>query len=117
MNRLPEDCRRELQQLLNQTVNESIEVQLFDDGYQAMETNEKDNLVQSLLSAGQSVAGQCRLTVAGYATDASAMTDLNIPTIVFGPGNPVQAHAPNEFIEIDQLESALLILNKFLTDY
>jgi acetylornithine deacetylase len=39
-----------------------------------------------------------------YSTEAEAYQNLQIPTIICGPGDIHQAHTPNEFICIDQLE-------------
>ena len=50
----------------------------------------------------------------GYATDASAFSQLSIPTPIIGPGCPMQAHTQDEFIEIKQLEKGLATYKLFL---
>jgi acetylornithine deacetylase len=41
-----------------------------------------------------------------FGTDAAALSDAGVPTIVFGPGSIAQAHTADEFIEISELEFA-----------
>ena len=40
-----------------------------------------------------------------YGTEAGLFEGADIPAVVCGPGDIAQAHKPNEFIEIDQLEA------------
>jgi acetylornithine deacetylase len=46
---------------------------------------------------------------AGYGTDASTYSMVGIPAIVLGPGSIVQAHTKDEWLEITELEKAVLI--------
>lgn len=41
-----------------------------------------------------------------YGTDAPAFTQINAPTVVFGPGSIEQAHTIDEWIAIEQLATA-----------
>ena len=41
-----------------------------------------------------------------YWTEAAMMSAAGINTVVYGPGNIEQAHKPNEYVEISQLETA-----------
>lgn len=47
-----------------------------------------------------------------FATDAGHFSDADVSTIVMGPGNIEQAHKPDEFIEISQLEACLEFFDK-----
>ena len=49
-----------------------------------------------------------------YGTDASEFSDAGIPAVVFGPGDIAQAHAADEWVEIDQLERAVTIYRELL---
>jgi acetylornithine deacetylase/succinyl-diaminopimelate desuccinylase-like protein len=42
-----------------------------------------------------------------YYTEAVSYTKAGIPTVICGPGDIDQAHTPNEFIGIDQLEKGV----------
>jgi succinyl-diaminopimelate desuccinylase len=45
-----------------------------------------------------------------YGSDSTKMVMGGIPTIVFGPGNIVQAHSLNEYVEIAQVTKAAKML-------
>lgn len=45
-----------------------------------------------------------------YGSDSTKMVMAGIPTIVFGPGNIVQAHSLNEYVEIAQVTKAAKML-------
>ncbi len=47
-----------------------------------------------------------------YATEAGLFQRIGIPTIVCGPGDIIQAHKPNEFVAIAQLERCEEFLRK-----
>lgn len=54
------------------------------------------------------------LTNAAFATHAPFYKTLGIPTLVFGPGSIRQAHTKNEYVPLDQLEKAYLIIRNLL---
>ena len=47
-----------------------------------------------------------------FVTEASLFADAEVPAIVCGPGDIAQAHQPDEFIEITQLDSCLGFLER-----
>lgn len=52
------------------------------------------------------VFGETEIVDLPYWTEASMLSQAGINTVVFGPGNLEQAHKPNEYVEIAQLEAA-----------
>ena len=52
-----------------------------------------------------------------YGSDASKLSRAGIPSIVFGPGSIDQAHAADEFIETDQVLTALDFYRRFVLNY
>ncbi len=38
-----------------------------------------------------------------YGTEAGLFQQIGIPTVICGPGDIAQAHAPDEFVALDQL--------------
>lgn len=52
-----------------------------------------------------------------YGTDASVISSLGVPSVVFGPGSIDQAHTADEWLEISQLEQASEILYRFLKNW
>ncbi len=50
-----------------------------------------------------------------FATEAPFLQSLNMETVVMGPGSIDQAHQPNEYIELAQIEPAVNILKQLMT--
>ena len=46
---------------------------------------------------------------AAYGTDASTYSEAGIPSIVLGPGSIDQAHTKDEWLEVVELEKAVII--------
>lgn len=54
-------------------------------------------------------------TLASYYTDAGAIVPtLDIPVVIYGPGDISQAHQPDEYLTLDSLYEALDVLARFL---
>jgi acetylornithine deacetylase len=64
-----------------------------------------ESLVLKLIQSNRTVA-------VAYATEAGRFQGSGIPTIVCGPGNIDQAHQPDEFIEVAQLNECLGCLGR-----
>jgi acetylornithine deacetylase/succinyl-diaminopimelate desuccinylase family protein len=122
--RSPKQCRDELEAVLTAKLcvgqsptlhksDEPIKVEIIN-AYNPMETQADHPIVKSLLSAAEKTIGESEAIVVGYATDASAFSQLKIPTPIIGPGCPLQAHTQDEFIEIKQLEKGLATYKLFL---
>ncbi len=45
--------------------------------------------------------------VVSFGTEAGLFQEVGIPTVVFGPGSITQAHQPDEFIEISQIQECM----------
>lgn len=52
-----------------------------------------------------------------FATEAPFMQELGMQTVVLGPGSINQAHQPDEFISIDQIEPAVKIVQKLIQKF
>jgi acetylornithine deacetylase len=50
-----------------------------------------------------------------YATDAPAIAETGVPTVVFGPGSIDQAHTADEFIALEELRLGADIFFKIAT--
>ncbi|AOB30584.1 acetylornithine deacetylase [Bordetella sp. H567] len=47
-----------------------------------------------------------------YATEAGLFQGIGIPTVVCGPGHIAQAHKPDEFVAVDQMEACATFLRR-----
>ena len=72
--------------------------------------------VRDFLNAVNRPAGSSAgLRLASYYTDAGAIVPaLNIPFVIYGPGDISQAHQPDEYLSLDSLYEALDVLARFL---
>ena len=62
------------------------------------------------------VLGQATPKVVSYATDGCCFEQLS-ELIVIGPGNIVQAHRPDEWIELEQLQRGVDVYQILLDNY
>ena len=58
------------------------------------------------------LAQQNETAAVSFGTEAGIFQGAGVPTVVCGPGNILQAHTPNEFIEISQLEKCMAFLDR-----
>lgn len=70
----------------------------------------------TLVSAAQKLSGFDPVSVA-FATEAPFLSDLGMETVVLGPGSIDQAHQPNEFLALDQLDPGIAILSGLIEKY
>ncbi|HLS91534.1 MAG TPA: M20/M25/M40 family metallo-hydrolase, partial [Limnochordia bacterium] len=77
-----------------------------------MEVPAEAEIVAVTRAAARQILGEATVTGAPYSCDATKMTAAGIPTIVFGPGDIAQAHAQDEFIEVDQILRAVAVLTE-----
>ena len=73
-------------------------------------TSDDHPAARSLCSALRSAGRPDAPAVAAFGTDAGIAAGLGIPSVVFGPGDIVQAHTSAEFVEIAQVEAAVEVL-------
>jgi acetylornithine deacetylase len=55
-----------------------------------------------------------RVVSASYATEAGLFQAAGMPTVICGPGSIDQAHKPNEFIEIGELEACASFMQRLV---
>lgn len=58
------------------------------------------------------LTGQNACTAVPFASEAGQFQAAGIPAVVCGPGSPTQAHQPDEYVTIDQLEACLALLHR-----
>jgi acetylornithine deacetylase len=50
-------------------------------------------------------------------TDAALLNEAGIPAICFGPGDIALAHSSEEWVAIDEIETATRVLTRFVADW
>lgn len=58
--------------------------------------------------------GEASTAKVAYGTEAGLFADSGIPTVVCGPGDIAQAHAPDEFVELDQIARCEAFLDELI---
>jgi acetylornithine deacetylase len=71
-------------------------------------------IVQLLHQACEPIRGKTTIRGVRYGTDAPFYAAANVPTIVFGPGNILQAHAAVEFVDLDEVQAAKEIFKRMV---
>lgn len=62
------------------------------------------------------IAGQNETFAVSYGTEGGLYEKAGFPSVIIGPGDIAQAHAPDEFIERSELEKCSAFLDR-LADY
>ena len=57
-----------------------------------------------------------RTEVVAYGTEAGQFQEAGIPTVICGPGNIREAHKPNEFIELAQVQACEAFMRRLLDE-
>lgn len=71
--------------------------------------------VQALLFAVTGDGKLRKVEIAPYSTDAVEIVPrLGVPVVVYGPGDIVQAHQPDEFLDLSSLREALDVIASFM---
>lgn len=121
MRIVPTDDGQAIEQQVRQFIAEQIDPQLktvaaFNKpAEQAGVTTTLYNVVPPLVPDTSSAAEQLirHLTglnnsgVVSFGTEAGLFQEVGIPTVVFGPGSISQAHQPDEWIEISQIQECI----------
>ena len=69
-----------------------------------------------LVHLAQQLTGHTAEAVA-FATEAPFMQQLGMETIVMGPGSIDRAHQPDEYLELEQIQPCISLLQQFIQHY
>jgi acetylornithine deacetylase len=72
-----------------------------------------DTAIVSLAANWGGIATDDKVT---YGTEAGLFSEAGIPTVVCGPGDIAQAHAPDEFIELEQIAACESFIDALIVD-
>lgn len=70
----------------------------------------------ALVRVAEKLTGHQAQAVA-FATEAPFLQQLGMETIVMGPGSIDRAHQPDEYLELDQIEPCIALLQNFIRHY
>ncbi|MEF3306708.1 M20 family metallopeptidase [Paenibacillus sp. GYB003] len=75
----------------------------------AMEVAPDDPLVLAVMEAANAYAPDRQAIGAPYCSDASKLTRVSVPTLVFGPGDIAEAHTAGEWVELAEVVRAAAV--------
>ena len=104
--------RNEISELAQTVANRrqlSVQCSLLGDGLKAMNTDEGSAIAEYL----SSTTGKAASSVA-FGTEAPYFNQMQTETIVIGPGSINQAHQPNEFLPVEQIQPSLEMLKNLI---
>ncbi len=116
---LPGMAIHELRAILSEKVQQAVAetglqaklTPLFS-GIDAMETPAHSALVQAL----EKLSGHSAQAVA-FATEAPYLNQLGMETVILGPGHIEQAHQPNEFLALENINPMLKLLEQLIWQF
>ena len=74
-------------------------------------------IVRALARAIESAGEATRIEGLSAWTDAAILNEAGIPAICYGPGDIALAHAAEEWIPLDEVERATLVLERLLMEF
>ena len=72
---------------------------------------DRDSTAEQFIRA---LTGDNTLRVAAFATEAGQFQRAGFPAVICGPGSIDQAHQPDEFVAVSEMEKGLQIFSRFL---
>jgi acetylornithine deacetylase len=110
----------ECEEWVRKSVGNTVEVS-FEEPYLVdppLETAREAAVVKAMGAAHLAEFGTVSpIEGAHYGTDGSKLARAGIETIVCGPGDIAQAHTRDEFIEIEQLERAIRLYTRLVSNW
>ncbi len=111
MSQLRQGINKRLQKVAKKTGTKIEGISLFD-GIDAFATDKNSELVK----LAEALSGYGAEAVA-FATEAPFFSAQNIDTIVMGAGSIDQAHQPDEFMALDQIDPMVSYLKQMINHY
>ena len=111
MQQLRTGIETRIQKVAKQSQTQIERVSLFD-GVEAFASDENSELVK----LAEKLSGHAAEAVA-FATEAPFFAAANIDTVVMGAGSIDQAHQPDEFLALDQIDPMIGYLKKMIQHY
>lgn len=106
----PDECRAEILDIAQRAVanvpGTTVELEQRYPGKRASAAPVEAPLVQAMLGANERLGLSTEPTGFSMGTDGRFFDAMGIPTIIYGPGDPSEAHTPDESVGIDEIMEA-----------
>jgi acetylornithine deacetylase len=82
-----------------------------------LETAASARIVEVIAKVSQELTGQHHVVGVPYGSDASKLAQAGTPSVILGPGNIDQAHAADEWVELDQVTLAAEVYTRTILEF
>jgi acetylornithine deacetylase len=72
---------------------------------------QRDSVAEAFMRA---LTGDNQVRVAAFATEAGQFQKAGFPAVICGPGSVEQAHQPNEFVAVSEIDKGLAVFARFI---
>ena len=108
LNTLVKDIDELAQQIASKR-NIDYQYELLGEGLPAMDTDAASEIAEALTF----LSGKSAASVA-FGTEAPYFNSMNTETMILGPGSINQAHQPNEYLPIEQIDPTIQLISKLI---
>jgi acetylornithine deacetylase len=106
------DLKKRLEPLIESDSGMALELSALFPGTPPFETDQDTKIIQT----AEAVSGHKAEAVA-FGTEAPYLNQLGLETVIMGPGSIDQAHQPNEYLALDQINPTLSILEQMIGQF
>ena len=82
-----------------------------------LETSATERIVETVSTASGRVTGHSHVIGVPYGSDASKFASAGMPSVILGPGSIDHAHGPQEYVDLDQVMSAVEIYASTIAEF
>jgi acetylornithine deacetylase len=82
-----------------------------------LETTASDRIVQVVCKVSSALRGPRDVVGVPFGSDATKLAEAGIPSIILGPGSVDQAHANEEYVDLDQVALAAEIYPRAILEF
>ena len=116
-----DSARKEILELINKLKekNKILDIDISDPTAETipMDTDINEKVVKTSMESCKKILGKSEMKGVNFGCDASSFTGAGIPSIVLGPGDSLQAHTENEFVDLREVYQAAEIYSQISFDF
>jgi len=116
-----DSAKREILKLINKLKdkNKTLDIDISDPTVETIpiDTDINEKIVKISMKSCDKIIGKSKMKGVNFSCDASSFTGAGIPSIVLGPGNILQAHTEDEFVDLEEVCHASEIYSQICIDF
>ena len=116
-----DSAKSEILELINRLkkVNKDLDIYISEPTVETIpiDTDINEKIVKTSMKSCDKIIGKSKMKGVCFGCDASSFTGAGIPSIVLGPGNILQAHTEDEFVNLEEVCHASEIYSQICIDF